>query len=87
MDGAPPRPAGSCDAEVELSLVNDSGTNPMRPPGSPGVDARVRELVRRIEELESTDDSAFGRFGAADWIACVLLALLVPVAILLWFAR
>lgn len=48
--------------------------------------ARVEELMRRIEALESLDDSAFGPFGAGDWLACAVAALLVPAAILLWFA-
>jgi hypothetical protein len=58
------------------------------PPSHEGSEARARaeELLGRIEELESLDDSAFGVFGAGDWLACVLAALLVPAAILLWFA-
>jgi hypothetical protein len=48
--------------------------------------ARALELLRRIDELEDQDDSAFGAFGARDWIVCVLGALLLPAAILLWFA-
>ena len=49
--------------------------------------ARVAELHRRIEELEGPDEERFGRFGAADWVACVLVALLVPALLILWFAR
>jgi hypothetical protein len=48
--------------------------------------ARAEELMRRIEELESLDDSAFGAFGAGDWLVCMLAALALPAAILLWFA-
>jgi hypothetical protein len=49
--------------------------------------ARVRELERRIEELEAEQDDRFGRFGVRDWIACVCFALILPTAFLLWFAR
>ena len=49
--------------------------------------ARVLELQRRIEKLEAQDDELFGRFGVRDWVACILVALIVPTAVLLWFAR
>jgi len=49
--------------------------------------ARVLELERRIEELLALDDERFGGFGVGDWIACVCFALIVPAAVLLWFAR
>jgi len=48
---------------------------------------RVRELLRRIEEIETLGESAFGRFTRWDWIACVLLTLALPTAALLWFGR
>jgi hypothetical protein len=51
------------------------------------VSARVLELQRRIEELEAQDEDAFGHFGAVDWIACILVALVLPAALLFWFAR
>ena len=50
-------------------------------------DVRVEELERRIEELLAADDGRFGRFGAADWAACIAFALVLPIALLLWFAR
>ena len=52
-----------------------------------GAGARVAELQRRIEELEGPDEERFGRFGAGDWVACVLAALVVPVLLIFWFAR
>ena len=48
---------------------------------------RARELLRRIEELEALEESAFGRFTRWDWLACVLVALVLPGAALLWFGR
>lgn len=68
----------------------------MTPPSHPGtpdshrssdLGARVVELQRRIEELEAQDDELFGRFGVRDWVACIVVALVVPTAALLWFAR
>jgi len=52
-----------------------------------GANARVDELHRRIEELEALAEDRFGRFGAVDWIACVLAAVVLPVLLVLWFAR
>ncbi len=48
---------------------------------------RARELLRRIEELEALEESAFGRFTRWDWLACALVALVLPAAALLWFGR
>lgn len=62
-------------------------------PGEPPLDrehaarlARVAELRRRIERLEAEDESAFGAFTAWDWLACVLLAVVLPAVSLWWFA-
>ena len=62
------------------------GTSP-RSGASSEESARVRELERRIHELESQGESAFGRFGALDWLVCALFALALPAAIVAWFAR
>jgi hypothetical protein len=43
-------------------------------PGNP----RGRELERRIEELETRDEAAFGHFTAWDWTVCTVFALAVP---------
>ena len=48
-------------------------------PGGP----RVRELERRIEELEAHDEAAFGHFSAWDWIVCTTFALVLPI-LLVW---
>src|SRR5262245_11484106 len=53
----------------------------------PAEGARVLELLRRIEALEALPESAFGRFTRWDWLACTLLALILPGAVLLWFGR
>ncbi|MEE2672239.1 MAG: hypothetical protein VX466_00490 [Myxococcota bacterium] len=41
-------------------------------------DHRVRELERRIEELEAREDLAFGQFTRWDWIVCVTCAVVLP---------
>ncbi len=43
-------------------------------PGGP----RVRELERRIEELEAQDEAPFGHFTAWDWTVCIAFALALP---------
>ena len=48
---------------------------------------RARELLRRIEELEGLEESAFGSFTRWDWLACALIALILPAAALWWFGR
>jgi hypothetical protein len=52
-----------------------------------GASARVAELHGRIEELEAQGDDRFGRFDAGDWLACILLALVVPALLIFRFAR
>ena len=47
---------------------------------------RVEELSQRIREIEADDERAYGAFGAIDWIACVLLSVVFPIAIVWWFA-
>ena len=47
--------------------------NTIEPGGS-----RVRELERRIEELEAHDEAAFGHFTAWDWTLCIVFALAFP---------
>jgi hypothetical protein len=46
----------------------------------------VEELERRIDELESLDDDAFGGFTRLDWVICTIGALALPYLALLWFA-
>lgn len=43
-------------------------------PGNP----RVRELERRIQELEAQDEAAFGHFTAWDWTVCTVFGLALP---------
>jgi hypothetical protein len=45
-----------------------------------------RELQRRLELLEETDDAAFGRFTALDWVVCSLLFFVLPLLIVWWAA-
>ncbi len=49
--------------------------------------AIVADLERRIEELESLDESEFGEFTRVDWVLCILGALVLPYALYLWFWR
>ncbi len=51
-------------------------------PGNP----RVREVERRIEELEAHDDAAFGRFTAWDWTVCTLFCVVFPLLMIWWWA-
>jgi hypothetical protein len=48
--------------------------------------ALVADLERRIEDLESRDESDFGNFTVWDWVICVLGAVVIPYLALLWFA-
>ena len=50
-------------------------------------DPRIEELRRRIEELEALDEAELGPFTGWDWLACALVALAVPAALLWWFGR
>lgn len=45
----------------------------------------IAELERRIAILETDDGAGFGHFGALDWCACVLGALVLPYLAVLWF--
>ena len=56
-------------------------------PAADAAATRVAELERRIAELSSQDEAAFGRFSGADWLLCAALGLAVPAAALWWFAR
>ena len=46
-------------------------------------DPRVRELERRIEELEAHDEATFGRFTTWDWAGCIVFTIVVPL-FLVW---
>lgn len=45
---------------------------------------RVRELERRIHELEAQDEAAFGHFTAMDWTLCTVFGLVLPLILILW---
>jgi len=49
-------------------------------------EARAEELMRRIRTLEAQDEASFGRFTRWDWIVCVVLGFVLPVAVTFWFA-
>ena len=50
-------------------------------------DALVAELEQRIDEIEGTDESAYGEFTTLDWVLCVLGSFVIPYAVVWWFAR
>jgi hypothetical protein len=68
-------------------MAEPSRAEQPRAAGEPVASARVAELERRIRELEALDESAFGGFTHLDWLACALIALVLPAALLVWFAR
>jgi len=47
---------------------------------------RVRELERRIQELETLDEAAFGHFTAWDWTVCIVFGLALPLLGIWWWA-
>ena len=49
-------------------------------------DSRVRELERRIEELEAQDEAALGHFTFWDWTACIVGTIAVPILIVWRYA-
>jgi hypothetical protein len=65
-------------------LGNASGTQVT---GNESQDLRVADLERRIDELDGQDESAFGEFTRADWVVCVIGAVLLPGLAVIWFAR
>jgi hypothetical protein len=44
-----------------------------------------RELERRLEFFDKTDESAFGGFTAGDWVICTILFFVLPLVIV-WLA-
>jgi hypothetical protein len=54
-------------------------------PTEPG-NARQHELERRIAELETRDEAAFGRFTAVDWTLCIVFAVALPLLFIWWWA-
>jgi len=68
-------------------MAQPSRIEPVHAAEATEANPRARELLRRIEELEALKESAFGRFTRWDWLACALVALVLPTAVLLWFGR
>ena len=56
-----------------------------RTPGDARERILWRELERRLEFLEQTDDSVFGGFTAVDWTVCTILFFVLPLVIV-WLA-
>ena len=46
----------------------------------------VESLERRIDEIDSLDESSFGAFSSVDWILCVVGAVILPLLAVIWFA-
>jgi hypothetical protein len=62
-------------------------SEPASDPSRSSRDVELEELERRIETLESLDESEFGEFTRRDWVVCVLGALVIPALVLLWLGR
>lgn len=67
-------------------LAHPSSEAPSEPDPRAGEDPRVAELVRRIETLERLDEESLGTFTRLDWWICTVLAVVLPVVVLWWFA-
>jgi hypothetical protein len=48
--------------------------------------SRAHELERRIEELETRDEAAFGHFTAWDWTLCTVFCVALPLLAVWWWA-
>lgn len=48
-------------------------------------DPRVRELERRIEELEAQDEADFGHFTPWDWALCTVFCFVLPLLGFWWY--
>jgi hypothetical protein len=46
----------------------------------------VEDLERRIEALETLDDTDIGSFTALDWFFCIAGSLVIPAIALWWFS-
>jgi hypothetical protein len=46
----------------------------------------VADLERRVEELQSLDNSDIGNFTSLDWFFCIAASVVIPVIALWWFA-
>ena len=46
----------------------------------------IEDLERRLEELETLDDSDIGSFTALDWFFCIAGSVVIPALALWWFA-
>jgi len=46
----------------------------------------VLELERRINELETQNEAAFGHFTVWDWTGCVVWAVVLPLLLFWRFA-
>jgi hypothetical protein len=78
--GGGSKPGSSSDPH-DLHDSHDSHANDV------AQQAQVTELTRRIELLEDEDAHGYGDFSAADWIVCILGAVVIPVLVLVWVGR
>ena len=51
-----------------------------------GRERLIEDLERRLEELETLDDSDIGSFTALDWFFCIAGSVVIPALALWWFA-
>jgi len=74
--------------------MSESTTAPAAPSGRRAASAGdgsaerviVDEVERRLMILDTTDEDAFGRFGALDWVVCIGGFVVLPLLLVWWAA-
>jgi hypothetical protein len=67
-------------------MSNQPRTDPHTSAEQAGRERLVEDLERRLEELQTLDDSDIGRFTALDWFFCITGSVVLPAIALWWFA-
>ncbi len=71
-------------------MERESTRAPVSPAPGPSPSAQelqVEDLHRRIETLESIDETLLGEFTRVDWALCIAGAVVIPTLVLLWVGR
>ena len=67
-------------------MSNQPRTDPLTSAEQAGRERLVEDLERRLEELQTLDDSDIGGFTALDWFFCITGSVVLPAIALWWFA-